>query len=99
MFAVIPFFSQYKIRSLCKKNNAFFIPDSTEWYSAKGKGYIFGLIKWIDTSLRMRYIHCKSDGIIATSDYLANYYKRKNIKVLELPSMFDSEDFKKIQSI
>lgn len=96
---MIPFFSQYKIRSLCKKNNAFFIPDSTEWYSAKGKGYIFGLIKWIDTSLRMRYIHCKSDGIIATSDYLANYYKRKNIKVLELPSMFDSEDFKKIQSI
>jgi len=95
LYAVIcynhPFLSQYKIKNSCKKNNAFYIPDATEWYSSKGKGLVFGVIKWLDTTLRMKYIHNKSDGIIATSDYLANYYKKNKRIVLELPSMFDTQ--------
>lgn len=95
LYAIIcynhPFITQFKIRQLCKKNNAYYIPDATEWYSAKGKSFLFGIIKWLDTALRMRFIHTKSDGIITTSKFLTEYYTKKIQNVLELPSMFDSK--------
>lgn len=94
-----PFISQFKIRQLCKINNAYYIPDVTEWYSAKGKSFLFGIMKWLDITLRMRYIHNKSDGIITTSKFLTGYYLKKNLNILELPSMFDSKQLDTIESL
>lgn len=94
LYAVIcynyPFVAQLRIKYLCKKIGALYIPDATEWYGSGGGGLMFNVIKWLDTTLRMRFLHPKADGIIATSKYLSEYYINKNCQVVEIPTLFDT---------
>lgn len=88
-----PAIAQYKIKKLCHQRDAFYIPDATEWYESSGGGVLFNTIKWLDTSLRMRFIHPKADGIITTSKYLTNFYKKRNCTTVELPTLYDVNNF------
>jgi glycosyltransferase involved in cell wall biosynthesis len=95
VFAIIcynyPAVALAKMRNLCRRNDYLFIPDATEWHGHIGGGLLFNVIKWLDTTLRMRLIHPTADGIIATSKYLEKYYQRKNCKTVKLPTLFDAE--------
>ncbi|MDX1810142.1 MAG: glycosyltransferase [Sulfurospirillaceae bacterium] len=98
LYAVIcynyPFVAQYKVKNMCTRKNAFYIPDATEWYGSSGGGIIFNTIKWLDTSLRMRFIHPRADGLITTSKYLTDFYNNKNCTTVELPTLYDVEVLK-----
>lgn len=64
----------YKLYKLAKRNKIEILGDVTEWYSPKGRGILNKIIKGIDTSIRMRYIHKKLDGLIVISKFLEDYY-------------------------
>lgn len=87
-----PAVALYRLLMLCKRKSISCYMDAAEWYVAKGN-IIFKLIKTIDTELRMRYLHPKSDGVIAISDYLYRYYRDK-VKTVKIPPTVDIEEAK-----
>lgn len=88
-----PAFSLISLKLYCKKNNIKLLSDCTEWYDAKIGNGIMSIIKWLDTELRMKYIHPKLDGIICISEYLRNEYKGKCNTVV-IPPLVDLNDSK-----
>ena len=99
IYAVIPYnypaIAQYKIKAICKKHNAYLIPDLTEWPASTGRGYISNIIKGLDTYFRMRVINFQSDALITVSPYLTKFYTKKIPHILELPTLYDKSSFKK----
>jgi len=93
-----PAIAQMRIRRLCSKIQAYYIPDTTEWYDSSGGGILFNTVKWLDTSLRMRLVQPFADGIITTSKYLTDFYSRKKCKVVELPTLYDLDIVQNKQS-
>lgn len=91
-----PAIAQLKVQQLCKKLNVACIADATEWYGSSGGGAIFNSIKWVDTTLRMRYVHPRAHGIITTSNYLTDYYKHSCEHIVELPTLYDPDVLKAI---
>ncbi len=89
-----PFVAQYKIKNMCSRKNSFYIPDATEWYESSGGGILFNTVKWLDTNLRMRFVHPQADGIITTSKYLSDFYNRKNCITVELPTLYDVDSLR-----
>lgn len=77
----------------CKKNKIICIGDVTEWYSSRGRGMIYGIIKGMDTSYRMRILHKKMDGLIVISKYLHDYYKNGVLSV-QIPPLVDKDEIK-----
>ncbi len=84
-----PSIAQLRIQSLCQQYEALLISDATEWYKSGGGSALFNTVKWLDTSMRMYYVHPKANGIITTSQYLTNFYKRRGCKLVELPTLYD----------
>lgn len=103
IFAIIPYnypaIAQNRIKIICKKNNAYYIPDITEWYESLGRGILTGAVKWLDTALRMKVINKQADALITTSTYLTKYYKPKVANILELPTLYDSKAIEPTSSI
>ncbi len=103
LFAVIPYnypaVAQHKIKSICSKHNAYYIPDITEWYESTGRRVVAGTVKWIDTFLRMRVFNFKADALITTSPYLTKFYKNKVMNIIELPTLYDSKTLKEIPQL
>ena len=87
-----PAVASYKILKYCKKNNIKVIADCTEWYDHK-KNSLLGIIKYLDSEIRMRYINKKLDGIICISEYLYKYYRDIRNKVVLTP-LVDLQDKK-----
>lgn len=83
--------AMYKLKKFCEKRGIKIISDCTEWYQGEGN-IIMRTIKNIDTTIRMKYIHKKINGVITISEYLSNYYKDR--KVLELPALVDINEEK-----
>lgn len=81
-----------KIRSICKRLNIPVYGDCTEWYSHK-KSTILGMMKHLDSEIRMRVVHKTLDGVIVISRYLHEYYKDKTHTVL-IPPLVDRSDEK-----
>ena len=98
VYAVIcynyPAIAMYNILQLCKKKNIMCLADATEWYENSGGGVLFNSIKWLDTFLRMYYVHSKVDGIISVSTFLTEFYTKKHQSVIQLPTLYDVKDFK-----
>lgn len=87
-----PALAQWRIRRLCRKYNIKYLADVTEWYESSGGGVIFGFIKWLDTSLRMRVMHRIVDALITTSSIITEFYARtKKFPIVELPTLYDNE--------
>lgn len=87
-----PALAQWRIRRLCRKYNIKYLADVTEWYESSGGGVIFGFIKWLDTSLRMRVMHRIVDALITTSSIITEFYARtKKFPIVELPTLYDKE--------
>jgi glycosyltransferase involved in cell wall biosynthesis len=71
-----------RIRKYCVKNNIKVISDCTEWYGKSEGNIVFRLIKYLDTTLRMKVINKKVDSLIVVSKYLRKYYGNKDAVVI-----------------
>lgn len=89
-----PALAQLRIAKICRNMSARIISDATEWYDASGGGFVYGAVKRFDTFLRMRVVHESADGVITTSKYLTDLYKKKKKLVVELPTLFNADKFK-----
>ena len=83
-----------KLIRLCRRNNIKIVADCTEWYENKFSFNPVKLIKCIDTFLCMRVFQKKCDGMIAISNYLAEYYKKSVKSIMVLPPLVDLSDEK-----
>jgi len=73
----------------CKKKNIKVIADITEWYEYKFSIHPIKFIKWYDTKTVMTKLHKKTDGIIAISAFLKEYYSPFVKKIIQLPPLVD----------
>jgi glycosyltransferase involved in cell wall biosynthesis len=89
-----PSFASYRIKRKMQACGVKVFSDITEWYSSKGAGLIFSFIKWLDTSLRVRLVARKGDGVITTSPFMTEFYRKRSHEVLELPTLYDVSLFK-----
>ncbi len=83
-----------KLIRLCRRNNIKIVADCTEWYENKFSFNPVKLIKCIDTFLCMCVFQKKCDGMIAISNYLAEYYKKSVKSIMVLPPLVDLSDEK-----
>ncbi len=83
-----------KLIRLCRRNNIKIVADCTEWYENKFSFNPVKLIKCIDTFLCMRVFQKKCDGMIAISNYLAEYFKKSVKSIMVLPPLVDLSDEK-----
>jgi glycosyltransferase involved in cell wall biosynthesis len=79
-----------RIIKYCRKKNIKIISDCTEWYGKVEGNIVFQLLKYLDTTLRMKVINRKVDSLIVVSDYLRSYYKEKNTIVI--PTLVDMKN-------
>ena len=82
-----------KMISYCRKRNIKCYGDSTEWYSARGRGIVYAVLKSGDTFYRMRILNKKLDGRIVISRYLQEYYK-KGRNTICIPPLIDISEEK-----
>ena len=85
-----------KIINWLKKEKVKVLVDCVEWWQEKDGNYIYRLIKNLNTSLLMKYVNKKSDGIIAISKFLSNYYSESGLKTIVLPPLVENK-FSKIK--
>ncbi|GAA5444410.1 hypothetical protein Misp06_02596 [Microbulbifer sp. NBRC 101763] len=88
-----PALAQGQIKLICKRTGIKIIADATEWYDAGAGNFTRQVIKFLDTSVRMNFIHRLADGIFTTSKYLTDFYVSKGKTVVELPTLFDVSRF------
>jgi glycosyltransferase involved in cell wall biosynthesis len=63
-----------KLMRYCRAHSIICIADSTEWYSSRGRGFAYTILKSADTFVRMRILQKRMDGLIVISRYLERYY-------------------------
>ncbi len=87
-----PTFSILRMLPFLRKKGIKVIADCTEWYGTPDGNIVKKIIKNLDTSLRMRYLNFKIDGVITISSFLTNYYSKT--KTIEIPPLIDLFDEK-----
>lgn len=88
-----PAVAQGRIMLLCRRADMKMIADATEWYDASAGSLIHRVVKFLDTSLRMYVVHRLADGVITTSKFLTAFYGRRGKVTVELPTLFDCDNF------
>lgn len=83
-----------KLIKFAKKRKIKLIADCTEWYEHNFSFNPIKLIKCIDTFFCMRYLQKKCDGMIAISNFLADYYKKYIKNIVVIPPLVDLTDKK-----
>lgn len=87
-----PSFATLRLLPYLKKRNIKVVADCTEWYGSPDGNIVKKTVKNLDTSLRMRYLNFKIDGVITISSFLTNYYSKT--KTIEIPPLIDLLDVK-----
>lgn len=90
-----PGIAMSNIMLYCKIHSIKCYADITEWYMPSGNLY-HRTVRAVDVYFRMKRVSQKSDGIIAISRYLYDYYKDKTKTVL-IPPLVDITEGKWIQ--
>lgn len=85
-----------RLHRLCRRRGLRCAADVTEWY---GTSHLSSrpakAIKWIDTSLRMRFIQKRLDALVVISKYLEDYYRSDaGPTVIKIPPLVDTQDSK-----
>lgn len=87
----LPALATQRIISFCKKNGIKVINDITEWYTPEKWNFHDFLLR-IDVWFRMYIVYPKSDGIIAISKFLFDFFKDKCYSILVPPLVDLSSD-------
>ncbi len=75
----------------CRKHHKKCIADVTEWYVANHDSRVQRLVKNMDTAIRMKLLHKKTDGVIVICRFLHEYY-RNCANVVEIPPLTDNRE-------
>lgn len=87
-----PAIAMSKLLKWCKRASIKCFADATEWYVTQGKS-LYDIIKTWDSEVRMKKLHFKTNGVIAISEYLYQYYKDK-VPTVKIPPLVDIRDTK-----
>jgi len=80
-----------RLLSWCRRHQVALILDLVEWYDPSHvSGGILGPIN-VSTQLALRMLNTKSDGVIAISTYLENYYRKHKCNTLRVPVTLDTK--------
>lgn len=71
-----PSIALMQIKGYCRRRGIRIIADCTEWYNSRDVNPLKGILKGVDSAIRMRFVHKRLDGVIAISSYLENYYSK-----------------------
>ena len=86
------FFLVSKISKWCLRNNIRFIGNIAD-ISAFSHGTIFErILKWGNYSILRYYLKYTTDGIIAVSKYIKDYFSYKENKIIIIPPLTNSEE-------
>ncbi|MCH7398338.1 glycosyltransferase [Belliella sp. DSM 107340] len=77
------------LNTFCAKNKIKFVVDVADWHSANSGNYFIRLVKLFDIQFRMKYLNCKSNGVITISSYLRNFYLSKGKNAVLIPPLID----------
>ncbi len=70
---------------ICKKMHISTIADSMDWLKTHTGNIIFDAIKQADITYELCVVNRKANGVIAISEFLSDYYKKKGMKTLIVP--------------
>ena len=87
-----------RVLRFAKKEDIKVIADVVDWLRADSGSLIFNIVKSLDIYLEKAVFNKKSDGIIAISNYLADYYKKRNKKVVVIPPVVAKYRINKAQN-
>lgn len=87
-----PAIAMSRLLKWCQKSSVKCYADVTEWYVMEGRS-LYALIKTWDSETRMKKLHFKTDGVIAISEFLYQYYKDK-VPTVKIPPIVDIQDEK-----
>jgi len=88
----------YKLFKWCKKREIKLITDVVDWIAGSSGSLLFRIVKWMDTTYSKTYLNKRVDGVIAISRFLADYYRSKNCRVIEIPPITDIYKYKFIEN-
>lgn len=74
-----PAIPSLSIIKYCRKKGIIVISDVSEWYDTSNIPLFMKIFKKADTSLRMRYINKRVDGLFVISEYLSKFYRKQNV--------------------
>jgi glycosyltransferase involved in cell wall biosynthesis len=84
----------WQLRKYTRRHSIPLILDLTEWpVGCDVPGARFG-IRVMDAQFRLRFLNGKSDGVIAISSFLAEYYRNSGCPVVRIPPLVDLDDQK-----
>ena len=78
---------------VCRRRKVLCVGDVTEWYRARDVAFPKSLLKFIDTTVRMRILQPHMDGLIVISNYLKKYYDAC-VPTILLPPLVDISEEK-----
>jgi len=70
-----------------QKRNIMVFADSMDWLTSHTGNRLFDMLKQLDTTLEIKVVNKKMNGIICISKYLANYYQTKGKKTVTIPPL------------
>lgn len=88
------FVALWRLMRYASKKNIRIVVDTVDWFNKSEYRFPKNIVKDLDTFFRMRYIHKKSQYMIAISKYLFNYYKNNVENIVMIPGTVDMNDEK-----
>lgn len=76
-----------KVQCYCRRNGIKHIMDVADWLIVDANNLFFRVFRQFDITLKNRFYSNRSDGIIAISTYLAEYYTKKVQNVIIIPPL------------
>lgn len=76
-----------KLIRFCRRNGVKVLSDCVDWLSPNSTSIIYNLAKWLDNTYQKAYVNKKTDGIIAVSHFLADYYEGYGCPSVVLPPL------------
>ena len=83
----------YSLIKFCNGQNIRLILDTVDWFGNSSYRFPKGMIKNLDTFLRMHYLNKKTEYLITISSFLENYYKNSVKNVVRIPGIYCSLDY------
>lgn len=84
----------YRLMKYCSKNDIRIVIDTVDWFNKSEYKFPKNKVKDLDTIIRMKYLHNKTNYMIAISQYLYDYYKNQVNNLVMVPGTVDINDEK-----
>lgn len=81
------------LREWAQKNDAPFIQNICEWYSFCNFQGRLKVYRYVRNESTMRFTYVKVKNIIGISKFLTDYYNKKGVRTLTVPTLVDLEEY------